>query len=220
MALAAYAFELGGAPKFSVFLLVAAWLVITISVFRHGFFAKSSNVAKRVYESLISLSVAVVLVVTWILLHPAIVPPQVVASSAASPNPTPSVIVPLQAISSPSQTPKVSPSPFVSMSPAVATQTPSLFPSDVKIGILQCSVSEYGSLGYVQMQGALCVARHQQTGQEFVGGTDNQGLAHISVPYGLYIVTVKSDGYITQSGSVRVDADFVDFGAILQKVRR
>lgn len=100
MALAAYAFE-PSAPKFSVVLLVLAWLVFTVSIFRHGFFAHSSKTAKRIYESLISILIAIVLTVTWILLRPITAHPVQVAVT------TPTPTLRLESVPSPSP-PRVS----------------------------------------------------------------------------------------------------------------
>ncbi|MDX6577841.1 MAG: hypothetical protein QOE96_3794 [Blastocatellia bacterium] len=220
VALAAYAFELGGAPRFSVFLLVAAWLVITISIFRHGFFARSSKTAKRIYESLISLIIAAALVITWILLYPITIQPAQV-SVGSSPTPL-SAMTPtqLQAVPSVSQSPKPSPVSSLSQTPTVAKQESSVapVPSDAKIGLLQCIVSEYDN-GYKLFGGATCVAKHQQTGQEFIGTTDKDGTANINVPYGFYVVTIKATGYGTRVEAAKVGDTVGSVSVVLEKAR-
>jgi|GEM_PF-5805033 len=207
VALAAYAFEIGGAPRFAVVLLVIAWLVFTISIFRHGFFERSSKTARFIYQSVISLVIAVMLIITWVLLHPITVQPQVATPNAATPAPS---TTPLQVISSPSQTPKISASPTASPSLATVSQTPpSLLPSDTKIALLQCNVTENDKeKGYQILREAVCVAKHQQTGQEFIGTIGEEGVASINVPYGFYIVTIKAKGYITRVEAIRIQQDY------------
>lgn len=216
MALTAYAFELGGAPRFAVVLLVMAWLVFTISVFRHGFFERGSKVARLIYHALISLAIAVVLAITWILLHPVTVQPVQVAASSA-PTPTPMRTTSASPSSSPSPTPKTSPSP--SVSPLVGVSTPMTLSNETRIGLLQCNVSEYDN-GYRILLGAVCIAKHQQTGQEFIGTiTEPNGFADMNVPYGFYVVTIKAEGYLTRVEAVKVGDQPASVGVVLQKAR-
>lgn len=70
MAIAAYAFLIGGAPNFAVFLLVVAGLVMAVSIYRHNFFEGRSRRAQFIGETLVSLCVALVLAVLWFTLRP------------------------------------------------------------------------------------------------------------------------------------------------------
>jgi hypothetical protein len=70
MALAAYAFLIGGTPKFSIILLIIAWLIILISVFRHNFFERRAKKIQLIGSASISLCIALALVLAWILLRP------------------------------------------------------------------------------------------------------------------------------------------------------
>jgi hypothetical protein len=146
-----------------------------------------------------------------------------------TPNPTPHPTVVL----SPTATPIPSPSPVAAPSvittptlsasntPASVKQelpTPQL-PSDTKIGLLQCSVSEYDH-GYKVIKGATCIAKHQQTGLEFIGTVGSQGMADINVPYGFYVVTIKAEGYITRVEAVKVGEEAASVVVELQRERQ
>lgn len=69
IAIAGYAF-IGSAPNFASFLLVAAWLVITISIYKHSFFEGNSKPIQKIFVMLISAVVAVVMFGTWLFLQP------------------------------------------------------------------------------------------------------------------------------------------------------
>ncbi len=70
MALAAYAFLLTGALKFSVVLLAASWIVITISIFKHKFFEKKLRKHQIIGNGLISLFIGIVFCFVWIWMQP------------------------------------------------------------------------------------------------------------------------------------------------------
>ena len=70
MALAAYAFLIGGAPRFAVALLVLAWLVVTISIYRHRFFEGKSRAVEALGNAGISAVIAVMFILLWFLLRP------------------------------------------------------------------------------------------------------------------------------------------------------
>lgn len=70
MTLAAYAFLLAGAPKFSIILLVLAWLTISVSIFRHNFFDRKSKHLQVIGSASISLCIAILLFLAWIFLRP------------------------------------------------------------------------------------------------------------------------------------------------------
>lgn len=218
VALAAYAFEIGGAPRFAVLLLVMAWLVFTISIFRHGFFERSPNGAEFIYQSLISLAIVAVLVITWILLHPITVQPAPLGMSN-TPTPGPTVTMSPPVVSAPNPTPKASLQPTPSQSPAIAYQSPQVaFPTDVKIGLLQCNVSTYEDpSGYRTLPQAVCIAKHQQVGQEFIGTVGAESVANINLPYGFYTVTIKAEGYITRVEAVKIDKEVNSIGVVLQR---
>lgn len=101
----------------------------------------------------------------------------------------------------------------------IGVETPAqVAPSDVKIGLLQCSASEYDR-GYKVLKNAVCIAKHQQTGQEFIGNVGEQGHADINVPYGFYVVTIKAEGYITRVEAVQVGEQHGSVVVELQKAR-
>ena len=79
MALASYAFLLTQALKFSIVLLVVAWVVITISIFKHNFFERGIRKIQIIGNSFISLFIGIVLCVTWLWLQPQPNPSQVVS---------------------------------------------------------------------------------------------------------------------------------------------
>lgn len=215
MALAAYAFEIS-APRFSICLLVLAWLVFTISIFRHGFF--EGKAARRIYEGVISLIIGALLAGIWILLKPVTTQPTTgINLSSPTSIATPSIA---QMLPLPTRTPTQSPAPSPSQTPALPKQesTRPVFPSDVKIGLLQCNVSEYDN-GYRILKGAVCAAKHEQTGEEFIGTVTEQGWAEMNVPYGLYAVPIKAPGYITQVQAVRVGEEVATVGVTLHKNR-
>lgn len=70
MAIAAYAFLIGGAPRFAVFLLVVSWLVMAVSIYRHNFFEGRSGRIQLIGETLVSLCVALALALLWAALRP------------------------------------------------------------------------------------------------------------------------------------------------------
>lgn len=74
VALAAYAFLLTGALKFSILLLAVAWIVITISIYRQNFFEGKSHKTQIISNGFISLSIGVGLSLIWLWLQPE--PPQ------------------------------------------------------------------------------------------------------------------------------------------------
>ncbi len=92
----------------------------------------------------------------------------------------------------------------------------------IKIGTLQCSVYEDtgdGLLGEPGIRGATCIARNQQTKEEYIGTTNSFGFALLPVPYGSYVVTMKAPHFSTQvvAATVTDGLSFVD--AHLQKVK-
>ncbi len=126
----------------------------------------------------------------------------------------------LAASPSPTVVPKPSPAPSRL---AIASQSPSETPkvfstSDVSIGLLQCNVSEYDN-GYRTLKDAVCIAKNQQTGQEYVGTVGEEDVANINLPYGFYVVTIKAKGYITRVEAVKVGEQSGNVGVVLQKVR-
>lgn len=76
MAIAAYAFLIGGAPKFAIVLLVIAWLIMSVSIYRHNFFEGKSKPAQVIGHILLPGLLAVVLIVLWFYLRPEISPPR------------------------------------------------------------------------------------------------------------------------------------------------
>lgn len=127
MALAAYAFLIGGAPKFAIFLLVIAWLVITVSTYRHNFFEDKSRPTQLIGQTLVSLAVAVVLFLLWFILLPkapvggnAIVLPQPMPMPSVVPSP---ISQPVKAQALPTPMPAPSPSPSALKSPRKRSKT-------------------------------------------------------------------------------------------------
>ncbi len=82
VALASYAFLLTQALRFSIILLVVAWAVITISIFKHNFFESRKRKTQIIRNSFISLFIGVVLCVIWLWLQPQ---PNVVTVNTAQP---------------------------------------------------------------------------------------------------------------------------------------
>jgi hypothetical protein len=216
MALVALGFRWGNAPpKFTIALLVLAWLIFSISVYRHRFFEGRKRRWEIAGNVVISLIIAVTLTVLWLLLQPSVsIPvlqpalsqlPQPSPSPSLKPNPSPSVATAVETTPAPSP---AHPSPI----------TPSSFPNDVKLGLLQCNVSVYEEpSGYRTLKEAVCIAKHQQTGQEFVGTVGAESVANINLPYGFYIVTIKAEGYITRVEAVKVEGEVTSVGVVLQK---
>jgi hypothetical protein len=66
MAIAAYAFLLGGAPRFGFVLLVVSWLVIAISVWRHRFFENRRH--ENMWNIVVCGLTGILLFGIWILL--------------------------------------------------------------------------------------------------------------------------------------------------------
>jgi hypothetical protein len=66
MAIAAYAFLLGGAPRFGFILLVLSWFVIAISVWRHRFFENRKH--ENTWNIIVCSLIGILLFVIWILL--------------------------------------------------------------------------------------------------------------------------------------------------------
>jgi len=79
VALAAYAFLLTGALKFSIVLLAASWVVITISIFKHKFFEKKLRKHQVIGNGLISLSIGVIFCLVWVWMQPQAIPVPTVA---------------------------------------------------------------------------------------------------------------------------------------------
>ncbi len=69
-ALAGYGFLLAGAPGFAIVLLFLSWLVTTVAVYRHGFFEGKTRRVEILGNVTISATLAIVLVVLWLLLVP------------------------------------------------------------------------------------------------------------------------------------------------------
>lgn len=69
-ALAGYGFLLAGAPGFAIALLFLSWLVTTVAVYRHGFFEGKSRRFEILGNVTISATLAIALVVFWVLLVP------------------------------------------------------------------------------------------------------------------------------------------------------
>jgi hypothetical protein len=69
MAIAAYAFLIGGAPKFAIVLLVTAWLMMAVSIYRHNFFEGKSKRVRIIGQTLISGLLVIVLIVLWVSLR-------------------------------------------------------------------------------------------------------------------------------------------------------
>jgi hypothetical protein len=133
------------------------------------------------------------------------------------PLPEPSLVV-----ATPSPSPTLRPSPPLQLMPSPQpspTAPPAApFTSDTKIGLLQCSVSEYNE-GYKILRGATCIAKHQQTGVEFIGTVGEQGHADINLPYGFYVVMIKAEGYITRVEAIKVGEEVASVVVELQKAR-
>lgn len=70
MAIAAYGFQLAGAPRLSIVLLIIAWLVISISLYRHNLFEGKSKQKQITGHILIPASLAAVFIVVWVSLQP------------------------------------------------------------------------------------------------------------------------------------------------------
>lgn len=142
----------------------------------------------------------------------------------ATPTPIPSVAVASSPPATPSQSPKPSPSPSTadsSVVPPSPTLTPKApFSDDVKLGLLQCNVSGYEEpSGYRALKQAVCIAKNQQTGQEFIGTVGEEQVANINLPLGLYVVTIKAEGYITRVEAVKIEAKVTHVALVLQKMQ-
>ncbi|HXM51497.1 MAG TPA: hypothetical protein VN956_26885 [Pyrinomonadaceae bacterium] len=70
VALASYAFLISNASRFGLLLLVIAWLIISISIYRHRFFANKPRRAQEYWNGLVCTVVGVFLAVTWMALIP------------------------------------------------------------------------------------------------------------------------------------------------------
>jgi hypothetical protein len=66
MVIAAYAFLLGGAPRFGFALLILSWLVISISLWRHRFFENRSR--ENIWNIILCGLIGLLLLGIWILL--------------------------------------------------------------------------------------------------------------------------------------------------------
>lgn len=89
MVCVAYGFLLADALKFSIALLVIGWLIITVSIYRHNFFESKAKRVRVAGQTLISITLAVILVVLWFALRPS--PPADVTLRFISP-PIPPVL--------------------------------------------------------------------------------------------------------------------------------
>lgn len=121
----------------------------------------------------------------------------------------------------PTLTPTATPTPPINPATqpaAITTPSPTL-PSDTKIGLLQCSVSERLENGFRTIKHAVCVAKHQQTGLEFIGTVGERGWADMNVPYGFYIVTIKAEGYLTRVEAVKVGEEVANVVIELQRAQ-
>jgi hypothetical protein len=108
--------------------------------------------------------------------------------------------------------------PSATQPTAITTPSPT-FPSDTKIGLLQCSVSERIDHGFQTIKHATCIAKHQQTGQEFIGTVGERGWADINLPHGFYIVTIKAEGYITRVEAAKVGEEVANVVIELYKAQ-
>jgi hypothetical protein len=72
VALAALAFLMAGAPRFAVFLLCLAWLLISLSIYKHRFFEDKSLRIQILGNVLACSAVAVGFVAAWVLLAPSL----------------------------------------------------------------------------------------------------------------------------------------------------
>ena len=70
LTIAAYAFLLEGAPTFSVILLMIAWGLIAVAIYRHNFFEGKSRRLQITGNIVIPGLVAVIFAVTWLALRP------------------------------------------------------------------------------------------------------------------------------------------------------
>lgn len=94
---------------------------------------------------------------------------------------------------------------------------------NVQIGTLQCLVYDDDKADDFHigdgLRGATCVARNRQTKEEYMGTTNFNGLATISVPYGFYIVTIKAPQYSTEVTAAQLVEFFVTVEVRLKKIR-
>lgn len=92
----------------------------------------------------------------------------------------------------------------------VATQSAA---REARLGVLQCLVYDEAKSDDFHIgdgvRGATCIARNQRTKEEYVGTTNSNGLATISVPYGSYTVTIKAPNYLTQVMAAYLEEYFV-----------
>jgi hypothetical protein len=68
VALGAYAFLIGGAPRFGFFLLICSWIVISFSIWKHRFFEGRSATSQRLRNLIVSGLTGIVLFTLWFLL--------------------------------------------------------------------------------------------------------------------------------------------------------
>jgi len=61
---------IGGAPRFAIVLLCVAWLMISVSIYKHRFFERRSRRAQILGNVFACSSVAIILVVAWLRLIP------------------------------------------------------------------------------------------------------------------------------------------------------
>jgi hypothetical protein len=122
LALAASAFKWANAPpKLTITMLVIAWLIISISVYRHGFFDRWSRTVEAIGNLIVFLLIAVVFVAVWVVLEPATNTVQS-AAELTSPSPVNSLR------SAPTVSPVSTPSGSITPSPKTALGTPSIDP--------------------------------------------------------------------------------------------
>lgn len=108
VALAAYAFLFGGAPRwFPLLLLVASWLIISLSVYRHRFFEGRPSLAQVVANAIVYALVGFVLIIFWLLLVPTHAPSTIADSHVPVEQPSP---LDSRLTVVPSSSPKASPS--------------------------------------------------------------------------------------------------------------
>lgn len=95
IALAAYAFLMTGAPRFAVFLLIVAWLIISVSIFRHRFFERRTEPAQRVANGITCIAIGGLLAIGWFLLSPSSEPASTAATEKVEPKASPNATSPL-----------------------------------------------------------------------------------------------------------------------------
>lgn len=82
MCLAAFAFLIAGAVKFSIPLLIIAWAVMVYALFKHNFFEGKTAALQIIGNLCLSVAIAGVFIIVWICLQPNI-PPTVEEERAA-----------------------------------------------------------------------------------------------------------------------------------------